>query len=558
MSAPGSLALDSFVSDLGLDLSASAAKARKKPASRTRASLPQAANEPYPSAGRNNTLTSFAGSMRHRGMSEAAIEAALQAENKTLSEPLEEGEVSSIARSVSRYLPGANAEATIKSLHDKGNADRFIFQHHLDVRYVPERGRWLSWNQTCWEEDDSGQIIERAKITAGTLFKEAAACTTQELMKLFSNHARTTHNAPRLKAMVELAKSDPATVVHERDLDCNDWLLGVTNGVIDLRTCKLRKHRREDLITRIAPVSFEHKGKCPTWLQFLERVCGSDKSLMDYLQRVFGYCLTGRTEEQALFFLYGNGANGKSTFLNVLRELMGPELAKQTPYESFIYKKQGRGATNDLARLQGTRVTLTTEIESGSVLDESLVKQLTGGEAVSARLLYREYQDFVPKFKILIAGNHKPIIRGDDDGIWRRLHLVPFTVTIPKQHQDPTLAEKLRRELPGILNWALDGCRSWQKTRLSPPKVVVDAVQEYRSASDLLGLWLTACCKLGPSESGTASALYNSYIHWCALNSLKPMSGTSFGRKLSERFKKRNINTGVVYDGLMATTYAPS
>lgn len=402
---------------------------------------------------RNKTLTSLAGSMRAQGMTHDAINAALQAENVTrFGEPLDASEVERIARSVARYPPRSGDSNLLRSLNDKGNAERFVAQHAEDIRYVAERGRWIIWNDTCWVDDATGEIIERAKVTAGLLFSEVAGLASDDLRKAAFKHAQASNQRPRLEAMEKLARSDRAVVVRERDLDRDDWVLGLRNGVLDLRAGTLRPHRREDLITRIAPVEFDAAAACPIWDAFIDRVTGGNNDLARYLARVVGYCLTGSTQEQVLFFLYGSGANGKSTFLNVLRRLLGDDLAKQTSYETLAFKKHGRGSTNDLARLQGVRAVLTTEIEDGSQLDESLVKQLTGGEAITARFLYREFTEYDPKFKLLIAGNHKPVIRGDDDGIWRRVHLVPFTTTIPEGERDPCLLEKLLTELPGVLN----------------------------------------------------------------------------------------------------------
>lgn len=399
-------------------------------------------------------------------------------------------------------------------------------------------------------DDATGEIIERAKVTAGLLFSEVAGLASDDLRKAAFKHAQASNQRPRLEAMEKLARSDRAVVVRERDLDRDDWVLGLRNGVLDLRAGTLRPHRREDLITRIAPVEFDAAAACPIWDAFIDRVTGGNNDLARYLARVVGYCLTGSTQEQVLFFLYGSGANGKSTFLNVLRRLLGDDLAKQTSYETLAFKKHGRGSTNDLARLQGVRAVLTTEIEDGSQLDESLVKQLTGGEAITARFLYREFTEYDPKFKLLIAGNHKPVIRGDDDGIWRRVHLVPFTTTIPEGERDPCLLEKLLTELPGVLNWAFAGCIEWQHGALRPPKAVVDAVAEYRSDSDLLGQWVAECCEDGPEKSVGAADAYDSYKWWALRDGYKPMSNASFGRKLSERYPRRKTNERNVYDGL--------
>jgi putative DNA primase/helicase len=270
---------------------------------------------------------------------------------------------------------------------------------------------------------------------------------------------------------------------------------------------------------------------------FIDTVTGGDKQLAVYLQRVVGYSLTGLTTEQCLFFLHGDGANGKSTFLNVVNELLGSNLARQTPSETLMAKKNA-GPSNDIARLQNVRVVIANEIEDGSLLAESLVKQMTGGDVMTGRFLYREFVDFKPKFKLFIAGNHKPTIRGRDNGIWRRIRLIPFTVTIPPAHRDKHLQGKLRAELPGILNWAIKGCRAWQKTGLAQPQIVTDAVDSYRIEMDLLAAWIDARCLVGPQHACKVREIYGNYSSWAVGGGYKPMSESIFSRELQGMFKK--------------------
>ena len=243
-----------------------------------------------------------------------------------------------------------------------------------------------------------------------------------------------------------------------------------------------------------------------------------DPELVSYLQRVLGYAISGYTDEQVLFFLYGTGANGKSTLLNVLRHLLGPAHCFNLPAETIAARQQRGGATPELARLPGARVVLTNEIEDGSFLAESLVKQMTGGDAMIARNLYQPPFEFTPQFKLFMAANHMPVVRGTDYGIWRRIHLVPFAVTIRPDERDPNLPSKLISELPGILNWALEGYRQWRKRGLDPPEGVVEAVREYREEMDVLGQWLEVCCEIGETFEIAAADAYSSYRHWAIAN----------------------------------------
>ncbi|OSZ74611.1 phage/plasmid primase, P4 family [Hydrogenophaga sp. IBVHS1] len=502
---------------------------------------------PIPEFGRNNTLTSLAGSMRRKGMSKVSIEAALQSENAIRCEPpLDASEVTAIAASIMRY-PAASPDDVIQSLNDTGNAMRFGVRHVGEVIYVPNRG-WYVWDGLRWRRDGMGKVMELAKQVARDIFKEADVVNDDGLQKRVRQHATSSLKAANLEAALKLARSLPELVVDVDQLDSHDMFLGVANGVIDLRTGKLQEAQRDQLITRHSLVVFDAKATCPQFLAFLDQVTGGDKTLMHYLQRVVGYALTGLTEEQCLFFLYGGGANGKSVFLNVVKEVLGSDLACQTPSETLMVKKSG--GTNDIARLQNVRAVIANEVEDGNLLAEALVKQMTGGERLSARFHYQEFFEYMPKFKLFVAGNHKPVIRGRDDGIWRRVRLIPFTVTIPKAQQDAQLQIKLRAELPGILNWAIKGCIAWQKKGLSEPKIISDAVDAYREEMDVIGAWQKDCCTVGPLLETKASEAYQSYKHWCERNGYRPMANGNFGRDLAAIFKRVSRKDGNFYVGV--------
>jgi putative DNA primase/helicase len=507
---------------------------------------------PIAEGSRNSALTSLAGSMRYHGGCEDEIrEQLLEINRARVEPPLGEDEVSRIAASVSSYAPSIVHTEVGQSLNDTGNAARFVGHFEGRIRYVPQQERWLLWtDMDRWAEDQQGLVIEFAKWSARQIFAEAANCTSDASATAVARHANKSLDGPRLKAAVDLAKSDPRVVCASSQLDTRRSLLGVANGVIELETGSLEENRTELLITRHSSVVFDASATSPTFMAFLDKVTGGDEELKGYLMRMVGYAISGYTSEQVLFFLYGSGANGKSTFLNVLNQLMGPELCRQLPYDSLVTKKQGRSSTNDLARLDRVRMVHTSEVEDGSRLAESFVKQITGGEAIAARYLYGEFFEFVPQFKLLIAGNHKPIIQGGDDGIWRRLHLVPFEVTIPPAERDPQLGAKLEAELPGILNWAVHGYREWRKLGLAPPQRIRAAVEEYRSDMDLMGDWIASCCKQDTGAQAAAASLYQSYSWWAKDNGLHPMSGPLFGRRLKERFKSTRTSGGVVYLGI--------
>ncbi len=510
--------------------------------------MPTAANDgSIPESSRNNTLTSLAGTMRNRGMSESAINAALQAENQAnCKPPLDSAEVSGIVVSIMRYA-AADPDKLLKSLTDTGNAARFAARYKDRARFVHGRG-WVVWDELRWRQDATGQIMELAKELARTIHQEAAGLNNTDLGDAVTRHAKASLQAPKLKAMLDLAESEPDLAAESLALDSHDMLLGVANGVVNLKTGKLQPAKRDDMLTLHSAVMFDAKAQCPRFIAFIDQVTGGDRPLAKYLQRVVGYSLTGLTTEQCLFFLYGNGLNGKSTFLNVIKAVVGADFAKQTPSETLMAKRTS--GTNDIARLQSVRVVIANEVEDGSLLAESLVKQMTGGEAMAARFHYAEYFEYLPKFKLFIAGNHKPTIRGRDDGIWRRIRLVPFEVTILPAQRDPHLQDKLFTELPGILNWAIKGCLAWQKNGLQEPKSVTDAVSSYREEMDVIGQWLAECCTVAANFEIRAGDAYRSYKSWSEQYGYKPMAAGTFGRDLGDRFTKTKRKDGNYFVGV--------
>jgi putative DNA primase/helicase len=344
--------------------------------------------------------------------------------------------------------------------------------------------------------------------------------------------------------MVKLAESEPGIPVTPAQLDADPWVLNVLNGVLDLCTGKLREHRRDDLLTKLAPVAYDAAAVCPTWEAFLSRVLAGDVELIRFAQKALGYSLTGSTQEQCLFMLYGTGANGKSTFIQTISVLLG-DYAQQTPTETLLVKTGGT-VNNDVARLQGARWVAAVEAEHGKRLAEVQVKQVTGGDTITARFLYGEYFEYQPAFKLWLAVNHKPVVQGTDHAIWRRIRLLPFAVTIPDAEQDKRLTEKLRAELPGILRWAVEGCLAWLQEGLEPPSVVKRATGDYRAEMDVITAFLQDCCVVEPQREVSTSELYKEYVDWCtqmgesaiskkALSAVLKERGCTQGRRSSER-----------------------
>lgn len=496
---------------------------------------------------RDDGLFRYASSLRARGMEfdEARVLVLTAAANCT--PPMDESQALKCLNSAWRY-----DDTRIERLTDAGNACRLVRYHGMDIRYIPEFKNWLLWSGTRWLMDDDGSIMQRAKDTATLIYNEArqaAESDSADKAKLIASHAGKTQHINRLKAMIELAQSEPDIPIHQNQLDRDNWLLGVSNGVVNLKTGLLRDPRREDLITKQAFTIYDPNARCPVFLGFLTRTMGDKQELVDFIQRAVGYSLTGETTEQCLFFLYGSGQNGKSTLLNAIKEMMG-DYAMQCPAETLMVKQSSGNASNDIARLRGARFVATSETEEGRRFAESMIKQLTGQDTISARFLFAEFFEFLPNFKIWLAANHKPVIRGDDYAIWRRIRLIPFTVTIPPEEKDSALPEKLRNEWPGILAWAVQGCLEWQRQGLNPPEEVLAATEEYKNDMDLLGKWLEECCIVVPQATAKASSLYSSYKQWVEDNGGYPISSTKFGLKMGDRgFKKEKSGT-MTYHGV--------
>jgi putative DNA primase/helicase len=416
---------------------------------------------------------------------------------------------------------------------DLGNAERFVARHGENVRFVPAWGAWLLWDGRRWARDETLEVVRLAKETVRAIYVEASALETKADRKEMVAHAMRSESDGKIRAMLALAKAEPGVAITTAQLDNEPWLLACASGTIDLRTGAIREHRRADLITKLVPAAYDSEAPCERWERFLFQVLAGNHDTIAFVQRAVGYSLTGLTSARALFFLYGSGANGKSTFLEILRALLSG-YAAQADFTSFLERK-GDGPRNDIARLFGARVVTSSEVGEGKRLNESLVKTLTGDETITARFLHAEFFEFRPAFKLWLAANHRPTIRGTDNAIWDRIRLIPFTVAIPELERDPGLRDALVAELPGILAWAVAGAVLWHRNGLGPPAVVRDATDSYRRDSDTLGAFLEDCCELNALWDEPASALYAEYAKWCTAGGEYQITQSLFGRALEER-----------------------
>jgi putative DNA primase/helicase len=429
------------------------------------------------------------------------------------------------------------------NLTDLGNAERLVAAHGDDIRYSHKLRHWFVWDGSRWAEDDSGAIMRRAKQTARTIYSEAGIAETNEQSKALAKHASASQSASRLKAMIELAQSETGIPIGPNDLDQDPWRFNVANGILDLRSGTLQSHRRDAYLSKLAPVAYDPNALRNTFLAFLERIMDGSQELIDFLQRAAGYSLTGDTSERVAFILHGTGRNGKTTFVEALRYALGDDYTARASTDTLLARRFEQ-IPNDLAALRGKRFVSASEVNQGRRLDEAKVKDITGGDIIAARFMRGEWFDYKPQFKLWLSTNHKPVIRGTDEGIWDRIRLVPFDVRIPESEIDRTLGQKLREEAPGILAWIVDGCLQWQERGLAPPEKVSTATQTYRTEMDLLGEFLAERCLIREHATAKVGDLYTTYCDWAKENGEEPISKKAFGRELGERGFTQDRGTG--------------
>lgn len=431
--------------------------------------------------------------------------------------------------------------------NDLGNARRLA--DHLNGRYLfcHELGIWLYWTGQRWARDEEGRILNRCAEVVDLLESEAEHLDGKEGKKLAS-HARSSGSRRAMQDMEQLAR--PIERISTETLDGDPYLYTCQNATINLRNGTAREHRRFDYITKIAPLEYNPDAECPRFRTFLAEVMDGSEAMMEYLQRAVGYTLTGDVSEQTLFFCYGTGANGKSTFIETVMRLLGG-YSQRAPNAMISSGRGGGSVPNEVARLRGARMAATSEVEQNQRLAESTIKDLTGGDTITARFLHQEFFEFEPTHKLWIQGNHKPQIRGDDEGIWRRVQLIPFTVSVPPSRQDPELPDKLRQELPGILNWAIEGCLEWQKSGLQPPPRVRAATNQYRSDMDVIGRFLRRETVEKNGATVRSRRLYQEYEKWCQRTGHASLSQTKFSPKLEDRgYEKDRDNQGYYWKNL--------
>ena len=515
--------------------------------------------------GRHNVLVSYAGKVWVEGTAPETLVELLQVVNQRQCQPpLSDGEVTDIAahfiekreqRRDNHYpVMVSPKQAPIPKAFprtDAGNGELFALLYGDRVRFDHRRRRWLVWGGHWWSDDNDAEVRRLAKTAVRHRYLNATTIVDLNERAAESRFAVASENRQRLDALLAQAQTEPPISDAGEFWDRDPWLLGVANGVVDLRSATLRGGAPQDRITLHSDVPFEPDARCPRWLRFLGEVFGADQELIDYIWRAVGYSLTGDTSEQCVFTCYGSGANGKSVFLNSLRAV-GGSYVYNVPFSTFELEAR-TSIPNDLAALAGRRQVTASETNEGVRLNEGRLKALTGCDPVTARFLHGEFFTFRPVAKFWLAVNHKPKVTDDSYGFWRRVRLIPFLQQFKGQAEDKNLATHLAEDLPGILAWAVRGAMAWYERGLEPPAAVLNATESYRTESDPLAQFFQEQCILEDGCVTAATAAYKAYGAWAVeqgMSERERLTSTAFGRRMADRFEKRHAHSGNVYVGV--------
>jgi putative DNA primase/helicase len=439
---------------------------------------------------------------------------------------------------------------------DYGNERAFEILFGDEFRFNWTARQWIRWNGVYWEPDTINSIDRRILDVAGERLDAAALLPEMDtsgdpVRKKAIAAALKLRNVRGRQSAIESATSNERFAKSADDFDQDDYLFACANGVLDLRAGAFRPGRREDMITKASGVQYDFSASCERWKRFLDEIFQSKRDMVDFIQRAVGYSMLGLTREEVLFILFGRGRNGKGTFLRVLLALFG-DLGLTTEFSTLIADRNGsKGPRNDIAAMAGRRFVSAQESREGAQFDESLIKALTGGDLITARFLHKEFFTFRPTWKIWIATNHRPEIRGSDTGIWSRPKLIPFDVSF-EGREDRGLKEALLdpRELSGILNWAIEGCQCYLKDGLLYPQEVTEATAQYKADSDFIARFVEECCVVG-FGSVAARALYQEFARWVSETGEQSMTETAFGLRMKERgYEKQRKDRGMTYSGI--------
>lgn len=461
--------------------------------------------------------------------------------------------------SESSYTFSFNEDKTKKiiprSWDDQGRGLRMRDQFATVLKFNAVDKKWFFFNGSYWQEDIGNQKVElAAERVANSIKKEkpelSFSTKTDEDKAMNEWYRFQKDSRSHMAKMHMIDEFKKYVIVKHGEFDKEDMLLNTESGYVDLSSGELHDHDIDKKFSHQTVAEYSDNVDAPLWEKFLNQIFNNDEELIHYVQKAIGYSFTGSVDEQCLFILNGRGRNGKSVFSNVVSDVAG-NYAKQMNVQTIVAKKNQSGSANsDIARLEGARIVTSSELNEGDRFDESLVKQLTGGDKILARFLYGSEFEYKPKFKIWMATNHLPIIRGTDDGIWRRIKIIPFNIQIPKEKVDKRLEYKLKAEYTGILNWIVQGAIMWQQEGLEDPETVTKVIEAYRAEMDPLDAFLEECCTTGQNYSIRAREMYDAYHEWAKESEEYKMSLNKFGREMSKKLLRVKRRDGWYYVGL--------
>ncbi|MHB8125865.1 MAG: phage/plasmid primase, P4 family [Desulfitobacteriaceae bacterium] len=507
---------------------------------------------------RNDSLYRLAGRLRRDGLKRFEIEAVLLRVNtEECNPPLPQGEVKKIAESITRHDPGEFLNGTFPyNMTETGNAELLANRLSGDFIWVPERKTWMQWNGKYWQETIRGEIIQAAIKCFRDARKGAVTIDDERHKTKIENWLLRSEGKRNIDSAIALMMSYPGIAKSVSELDNNDMLLNVLNGTVDLITGQLRAHDRVDCITRCCNAEFLPEGKSEVWEKFLTEIFPENQETIRYVQKLMGYCLTGRISEEELYILKGGGRNGKTKLVETIKYIMGGYAITGSP--DTLLAKEGKELACGVARFDRARLVLMSEPDTGKKLSDNAVKSLTGGDTIVARFLYGREFEFQMKGKIIMLTNHEVKVIGTDHGLWSRLVTIPFLYTVPKEKIDKQLQEKLIKEAPGILSWCVEGCLSWQREGLRHTEKMGESKEEYRRNQDVIELFIEEHCVINNSAREPIQDVYQRFCKWAMINGERSISRRELSKRLREKGFCIKRGTGGIWNciGLWLTANA--
>lgn len=462
---------------------------------------------------RHNYLVRAAGFLRRLGHDPAQINIHLSELNQLWCEPpLAETEIYNLAYSTEGWVPSLPLIAGKVDLTDRGNARRLAALHGDKLKYTAAQG-WLVWDGKRWERDVTEKFMQMAQDVAEDVKAELDQEEDEDRRDALRRHYKSSQQTARIDALLKLARSHPTIVARQDEFDADDMLFNVGNGTIDLRTGKLIAASKVDFVTKLSPTFYERTATCPRFLGYLHWAMKNDQEMVDYLQRLFGYCITGKASAQVFPIFWGSGGNGKSTILSTIQQVFGDDYVGKAP-EGFLTEKNSEGHPTELADLYGRRLVVAAETGRGKRLNVEQMKTLTGENKIKARFMRQDFFEFRVTFKIIYMTNERPPIRERGNAVWRRVHLVPFLAQVDEAARVEDYASRFVEEYSGILNWIVEGCLRWQQRGLDPPKKVLSATEAYKAETDILGDFINEHLYFDPQAAVSVDNVYQTYAVW--------------------------------------------